>query len=484
MIPENRLANDAVSTESNSVQTCYAVGAFWVLFGAVVSRGLTLGASVVAGRLLGTTGFGEVGMIQSTQGLFGVLAGAGLGLAATKYVAEYRAVDWSRAGRCVSLATLIAVVTGLAASVLFLAFSGAIATRIIEALYLVRELQVATALVLFGAINGVQTGAIVGVGNFRTVAVLQIVRGICQCVLLVVGIALAGVMGGVIGLVLTEVIAVLANQWALGRVFPQLWPGFYSRSHTPVWERTGVPKQEFGNEVKVWKELATIWRFSLLALLSSLATMPAMWFGNRLLAVQPGGYSALGIFFAADRWRQLLLFLPASLSPLILSMLSNLHGKNDAGGYRRLFGINLSLTTGTILAPGVVIALFAPLAMTVFGAEYEGGGTTLIILTASTLAVGFNNFLGQVLVSRGAIWWRFIMDVLLGAVMALVAWQMIPVYQEKGLALANLVAYSVTAVALIVPAAYYLKLPKGMVEEHAHEDVGMAPEPCAAQSIA
>ena len=47
-------------------------------------------AFVLAGRLLGTAGFGEVGMIQSTQGLFGVLAGAGLGLAATKYVAEYR----------------------------------------------------------------------------------------------------------------------------------------------------------------------------------------------------------------------------------------------------------------------------------------------------------------------------------------------------------------------------------------------------------
>src|SRR5882672_5888251 len=83
----------------------FAIGAFWALVGAVVSRGLTLASSVVAGRLLGTTGFGEVGMIQSTQGLFGVLAGAGLGLAATKYVAEFRSVDAAKAGRCVTLAT-------------------------------------------------------------------------------------------------------------------------------------------------------------------------------------------------------------------------------------------------------------------------------------------------------------------------------------------------------------------------------------------
>ena len=66
----------------DSIARHFAIGAFWALVGAAVSRGLTLASSVVAGRLLGTTGFGEIGMIQSTQGLFGIVAGAGLGLAA------------------------------------------------------------------------------------------------------------------------------------------------------------------------------------------------------------------------------------------------------------------------------------------------------------------------------------------------------------------------------------------------------------------
>jgi len=38
--------------------------------------------------LLGTVGFGELGVIQSTVGMFGVFAGLGLGMTATKYVAS------------------------------------------------------------------------------------------------------------------------------------------------------------------------------------------------------------------------------------------------------------------------------------------------------------------------------------------------------------------------------------------------------------
>ena len=174
-----------------------------------MSRGLTLASSVLAGRLLGTTGFGEIGMIQSTQGLFGIVAGAGLGLAATKFVAESRSIDPARTGRCVTLATTIALISGTLMARCSCLLSGAIASSVLNAPHLTVELQVATALVLFGTVNGVQTGALVGFGDFRTLAVLYSIRGVCLCVFMIAGIKLGGVLGGVIGLVLTEAIAVL-----------------------------------------------------------------------------------------------------------------------------------------------------------------------------------------------------------------------------------------------------------------------------------
>lgn len=414
---------------SESITTRFAVGAFWALAGAVVSRGLTLASSVVAARLLGTTGFGEIGMVQSTQGLFGVVAGAGLGLAATRFVAELRSTDPAKAGRCVRLSTGIALISGAGMALTLLVLSDAMAATVLSAPHLGTELRLATGLVLFGTLNGVQTGALVGFGNFRTLAVLNAIRGMCLCALLITGILIDGVRGGVVGLVLTEAIAVLANHLALRRVTPATggWP----------------------DRRAAWAEALVMCRFSAFSLLGSVCTMSAMWFANLVLAAQPGGYAALGVFNAAERWRQLLLFLPASFSPVILSMLSNLHGRSEPDAYRRLFGLNLAVAVGVVAVPSLVVIWWAEPAMGLFGDAYVGGRTTLAILAASSVAVVLNNVFGQVLVSRGAVRGRFLLDVLLAAVLAATSWLLIPTYREQGMALGSAIAFTVTAAAVI-----------------------------------
>jgi O-antigen/teichoic acid export membrane protein len=376
-------------------------------------------------------------MIQSTQGLFGVVAGAGLGLAATKFVAEFRSTDPARTGRCVSLATTIALISGVLMSLVLWALSDVIAASVLNASHLTLELQVATGLVLFGTLNGVQTGAIIGFGDFRTVAIVNSIRGAFLCIFLVAGITFSGVLGGVIGLVATEAIAVLTNHVALQRLLPK-----------------GIVAQDRG---AAWSELITMSRFSVLSLLGSICTISAMWFANVVLVAQPDGYASLGVFNAAERWRQLLLFLPASFSPVILTMLSNLHGTNDPNAYRRLFGLNLAISIAVVAIPSLGIALCAAPAMGLFGAEYRDGGMTLVFLAASSVVVVLNNLLGQILVSRGRILGRFALDVLLAAVLAIASWQLIPIYRDQGMALASLLAFAVTAALLVVPTIYFMR---------------------------
>ena len=189
-------------------------------------------------------------------------------------------------------------------------------------------------------------------------------------------------------------------------------------------------------------------RFSLLSLLGSACTTSAMWFANVVLVAQPDGYASLGVFNAAERWRQLLLFLPASFSPVVLTMLSNLHGRNDPA-YRRLFGLNLAVTIAAVVVPSIVILLCASPAMALFGDEYRAGTMTLVILSTSSVAVVLNNLLGQILVSRGAILGRFVLDVLLAAVLAIASWLLIPIYRDQGMALGSLIAFAVTSIVLI-----------------------------------
>ena len=76
-----------------------ARGAFWSLLGTTLSKGCSTLSWIIVGRLLGKENFGELNMVQSTVGLFGAAAGLGMGMAAAKYVAEYKKTDPDRAGR-------------------------------------------------------------------------------------------------------------------------------------------------------------------------------------------------------------------------------------------------------------------------------------------------------------------------------------------------------------------------------------------------
>src|SRR5205807_735170 len=115
---------------------------------------------------------------------------------------------------------------GVVAAGGLLCFAHDLADVVFQAPHLAAALRAAAALMLFSALTRVQTGILMGLGDFRTVALLGIVRGAILFVALVVGIWRGGVMGGVLGLVLTEGFAVAANHLALTRHFPRRgWGG-------------------------------------------------------------------------------------------------------------------------------------------------------------------------------------------------------------------------------------------------------------------
>ena len=114
---------------ADSLRGRFARGAAWSLIGAVISQGLTLAACILTARILGRAGFGELGIVNTTVGMFGVFAGLGLGLTATKYVAEFRANDPARAGRILALSSAVAVVAGGVISVVLFLLAPFLATR-------------------------------------------------------------------------------------------------------------------------------------------------------------------------------------------------------------------------------------------------------------------------------------------------------------------------------------------------------------------
>ena len=106
------LIGNVASDDRESVKGKLIYGIFWNLISAIASQGFPLIAAIIAARLLGTFGYGQLGIINSTVILFSTFAGLGLGITATKYIAQYHNSDPERTGRIMGLTNLFGIISG------------------------------------------------------------------------------------------------------------------------------------------------------------------------------------------------------------------------------------------------------------------------------------------------------------------------------------------------------------------------------------
>jgi len=413
-----------------------ARGAFWSLSGAVISRGLGLVSSILVARMLGKVGFGELGIIQSTVGLFGTFAGFGLGLTATKYVAEFRIKDPARAGRIIGLSSLVSWITGGIMSVL-LVFSGPwLATHTLAAPHLGGVLQVGSLLLLLGAINGAQTGALAGFEAFKRIAHINLVAGIAAFLLMVGGAWWRGLEGAVLGLVLSHAFNCLLN-----------YAGLRAEAH-----RTGVPLVWAGSS----SESSVLWSFSLPAVGSGLMVTPVYWLCNTMLVNSPGGYGQMGLFNAANQWFGALLFLPETLGRVVLPVLSETIGKNEHANSRKVLAYYIKLNAA-VAAPVLLLGCVASsFIMTSYGPGFAEGWPILIVVLITAAFLAIQGPVGHVIAASGRMWLGSMMNLGWAACFIFSTWLFID-WGAFGLANARLLAYATHGIWTFAFAAHLLK---------------------------
>ncbi len=416
-----------------SLHRRFRAGAFWSLIGGVFSRGPVLAASVACARLLGTRGFGEFGILQSTAGMFGIFAGLGLGLTATKYVAEFRGKDPDRAGRVLAISAVTALISGILMTGTLILTASFLAKHTLGAPNLAAPLAIASGLVFFGAMNGAQNGALIGLEAFQAIARVNLWTGLLSLVFIVSGAKYGGLRGAVWGL-----IGGVAANWLLNNRAIR-----YACAEARI-------SYQFATCAKEWRIL---YQFSLPAFLASVVVGPAMWACNALLVNQRDGYLEMGLYTAADKWRLLILFIPGTVAGIALPMLSNLHGEDDPSGYSKVFNANVLLNLGLTILPGIVIALFAVPILSVYGTAYRSAWPILVILAFSAVPEALNNVFGYAAISQGGVWWRLGFDVLLAVALVGFSFWAIPKWGAVGLAGGYCVALSLSSIGLF----FYLR---------------------------
>ena len=421
---------------ADSLRGRFARGAVWSLLGGIVSQGSTLAASVVTARLLGREQFGEFGMIQSTVGMFGILAGMGLGLTATKYVAELRAKDPARAGRIIALGITVALITATVAVTALFVGAPWLAASTLNAAHLSAELRIAAGLLFINAFNGTQNGILAGFEAFRAIARVSLARGIVTFPLTVCCVSLWDLRGAVVALVAAAVVGLVLNHIAIHAEC--------KRNGVPVrWER-------------FWRERFILWKFSLPAFLSGAMTGPAVWAANSILVNQRSGYSEMGIFSAANQWRMAVAFLPLLLAQPVLSMLSNL-AMRDMRSFRRVLRANLYLNVGLSVSIAAPVIACSSRIMRAYGSDFRSGAPVLILLALATAISSIISVMAQAMASLDKVWWGFALNSAWALVLLASAVMLVPRYGALGLAGAYLASYSVHALTVSTYVKIYFR---------------------------
>ncbi len=427
-----------ILAKSGSLRARIIRGSFWSLVGATASYGMSFIASLACAKLLGKVGFGELGIIRNTISTMGIFAGLGLGVTATKHIAEFREKDVERTARIIQLCLWVAVFSGAFMTLVLMLGSSVIAENVLAAPHLAPSLLLGALLLFVYAYDGAQKGILAGFEAYRQSAVIHIIGGMTTVVSVFGGARYAGLNGALGGFVFSASIILLMNSQAIRTV---------RRQHT-------IPNLTQARDV--WSEYKMLTTFSLPAFLSSSIVGPTLWIANTMLVNQPDGYAQMGIMSATHQINTFALFVPRSALQVLLPILAmELNKDVETPKSNRLMMLNsytaFFLTTSLVS----ILLYFVPAILLLYGQDFSDGRIAMVFVLCSLPILTYKDGIARFIQAKSLLWLGFISN-LVWALVLIVGSYLLVGDGANGLALATFLAYALNSI-IFVP-IYYKKL--------------------------
>jgi len=397
-------------------------GVAWTLVGSIIGKFLQLISFIVVAQILGKEEYGQVGIIRSTLAMFLMFSSLGMSMTASRYIALYRNSDPGKAYQIYKFTHNSIIIFGIVIALLLFFFSSYIAENSLNNIGLSNPLKLSAIVLFFLSLTSAQTGALNGFENFKALGLHSIINGVLQTALIVAGAYYFGINGVIIALGVTALLLYFQYRFSL-------------KSNLKILKQAPKSKDE------KFKNSSIFFKFSLPAVLSGIATVPVLWWAKTYL-VRHGGFGEMAIYDVAEQWYFVLLFIPNSLSSIILPLLTNTTAEGTEAQYTKLIKLNLIINFTITFVIAIFIAIFSPLIYSFYGKDFLNN-TPMLILLITAVICATNNVLGQVIASKGKMWIGLGVNSLWGLWLVLFSILFIGNYGlgSTGLAYAMLVSY-------------------------------------------
>lgn len=420
--------NSLNKLKNNNVLYRYYKGAFWAVAGNVVVKGLSLLASIFVARFLGKVDFGGLAIIKTTLSVFSLFATLGLGFTVTKFIADKRANNPKEIPHIIAATKRIIIVSGSLLGVLIAIFAEPISIYILKSETLSNPLRISGAYLFFSTLNMHQIGIIGGLEAYKKMAKINAVVGLISFPTIILGAYYAGLNGVFIALTFN-----LFVNWYLFEIV------------------INKEVRLLDLEVKVKPRIdhiKKILKFSYPLALSEGVYSLTNWAVLYLLLIKTN-YGEVGLFNSANHWMQMILFLPASLSNVLLSFLSNQTSQRN--NYLSILKTNVIFNLTITVVMSLFIALIAPFIFEFYGESFDGGASILVVLVFASIPHSVISVLEQVCISNAKTKLVFNFKLLrqsLLLIFAIVLFSFNP--QAISLAIAWVAAYSISLIVMLL----------------------------------
>lgn len=334
----------------------FATGMSWTVAGTVFRQAANFALGIYLARILGIAEFGKLALIQSTVLMVAGFGQAGIGLSATKHIATLRSSDPGRTGGIIGFTLLFTALAALAICLLLLLCAAPIGSLLLPGGAISGDVGFSGIWIMFELVSLVQLRVLAGLEAFQGSARINLWQSLFLLPAAAAGAWYAGLTGTVLALASVSLLSCMIGQCVL--------EGECAR---------------FGIRIRyrgVWGERGML-QMSSMVWLSSIAMNTTTWFVGILLARQPLGVYQFGLYNAAGRFQNLLLFLPMRIFEVSIPVLSNLQAEGDQAGFRKFMVYASSLTFLFSLLGSVLLALCAESLMSWYGAEFAAGADVL-----------------------------------------------------------------------------------------------------------